>query len=298
MDIPQLKAVVTLAEELHFVRAARRLGITQPALSQRIQRAEAEVGAALFVRSQRRVALSEAGRVFVADARTVVANFDRAVATARRVSQGEIGRLRLGFVENASFHLLPRAASQFRRKHPNCSIELNEMISIEIAEALAAGQLDLGLMRPIEHETDLSTRLVLSEPYAVALAENHPLANAANVWISDIAPLPLIIAAGRKATYLKTRFRPYFLRHGYDLNIGQEVNQLAAIIALVGAGLGYTLLPLSATGLQVPGVVYRPLANDDAPSAELTLAWRSGDTNPLLTAFAKLCSDQAALSGE
>lgn len=294
MDIPQLKAVVTLAEELHFVRAARRLGITQPALSQRIQRAEAEVGAALFVRSQRRVALSQAGRVFVVDARTVVADFDRAVATARRVSQGEIGRLRLGFVENASFHLLPRAASQFRTKHPGCSIELNEMISIEIAEALAAGQIDLGLMRPIDHDADLATRSVLAEPYAVALGESHPLAVVSSVWIRDIAPLPIIIAAGRKATYLKAQFRPYFLRHGYDLNIGQEVNQLAAIIALVGAGLGYTLLPRSATGLQVPGVVYRPLADDDAPLATLTLAWRPLDSNPLLTAFIKLCTDQHA----
>lgn len=289
MDFPQLRAIVVLAEELNFVRAAKRLNISQPALTQRLQRAEEEVGTELFARNQRRVELTQTGRIFAEAAHSIVMDLEHAVHTARSFARGEIGRLRIGFVENASFHLLPRAATEFRRRHPQCGIELHEMISSQIVEALSANRIDIGILRPIEHDYDLEQEVVMSERYAVAISNNHELADKQSASLQEIAKLPLIIAPGRKATYLKSLFGPYFEHHGYEFKIAQEVAQLPAIIAFVGAGMGYTLLPYSATGLTVPGVTYLPLSGKDAPEAEMILSWRATEKSALLHAMLDIC---------
>lgn len=284
MDVGQARAILALAQDLHFARAARKLEMSQSALSQKIQRVEAEIGATLFDRTQRRVALTPAGEVLVAELPELLGKLDQCIARARRIARGDEGYLRVGFIENASFHLLPYVTTRLRHLFPSAQIDLVEMISPEIPDALARGEIDVALTRPLASDT-LRVREVLREPYAVALPESHPLARRDSVPLTALAPLTFIAAAGRKANYLRAQFGPLFERSGFRLRIGQEVNQLPAIIGLVAAGAGFTILPRSATGMAIPGVRYLPLREEDAPQAVLQVCCRERDANPLVASF-------------
>lgn len=288
MDQSQLEAIVVLSEELHFGRAARRLGMTQPALSQKISRVESDVGVVLFIRGNRRVSLSDAGRNFLPQARSALADMETAVRMAMRAAAGQIGQLHVGFVENASLNVLPRAVSAYRKRFPEVDLRLSEMISADLGERLVAGRIDVALMRPIKVDPAIETRLVHQEPYVAVLPSGHPLAEASKVQVADLAKLPMIIAAGAKATYLRAQFLPLFARAGYEINVGQEVNQLPAILGLVSSGIGYAILPESVAGLYIPGVTHRHLEAPDAPQAELVAAWRNGETNPTVKRFVSL----------
>jgi len=285
MEIGQLQAVIILAEELHFHSAAQRLGITQPALSQKLQRLEGEVGVTLFKRSQRRVSLTEAGHAFLERTRTALSEIDNGVRTARKAARGQIGRLHLGFVENASLNVLPGLVSTFRNAAPDVDLRLSEMISSELYHGLHTGRIDVALSRPLSTDHAIETVLVHREPYLAVLPEAHPLAAFDSVTIAQLAREQMIIAAGAKATYLRTQFAPVFARAGFGIRVGQEVNQLPAILGLVSSGIGYALLPDSASKLGTVGVVYRPLAEKDAPQAELVAAWRARDQSPTVRHF-------------
>ncbi|WP_147301542.1 LysR family transcriptional regulator [Kushneria indalinina] len=291
MNLNYLLSIAVLAEERHFVRAAARLGISQSALTQQVQRIERELGLTLFSRTQRQVVITEAGKAFVEEARRVLTQYDIAIDAARRASKGEIGKLRLGFVENAALHLLPRTVSRFRRHHPHVRLELNELISAQLVQALQEETLDAALMRPIAGLDALKTMTLLREPYQVALPADHPLAQKTAIAFADIVTDGMIIAPAKKSTYLLSVFRPLCERHNVEFTIAQEVEQLHAIIGLVGAGLGYTLLPRSAAALSIEGVVYRPLADPEAPQAELVLAWSANATNPVLNNFLAVARD-------
>ncbi|MFM9269626.1 LysR family transcriptional regulator [Halomonas elongata] len=287
MDQAQLKAIVVLSEELHFGRTAQRLGMTQPALSQKVSKVENELGITLFTRAHRRIAVTEVGRIFIAHARSALIEMETAVRMAQKASAGQVGQLHLGFVENASFDVLPKAVSTYRRCFPEVDLRLSEMISSELLEKLLAGRLDIALMRPIKTETELELkrRLVHQEPYVAVLPVDHPLAAASSARIEDLVKLPMIIAAGAKATYLREQFGPLFARVGHDIEVGQEVNQLPAMLSLVSSGIGYALLPKSVTNINVPGVTYLPLATPNVPQAELVAVWRGDETNPAIKYF-------------
>lgn len=285
MSLNNFKSVIMLAEEKHFVRAAARLGISQSALTQQIQKIERELGFTLFTRSQRQVNATEAGRVFVEEAALVIRQYEAAVGAARSAAKGAIGRLRLGFVENAALHMLPRTASIFHKQFPLVQLELTEMNSEELEEAILEGFIDAAFLRPLHQNSSLQSLTLLREPYLVALSQDHPLASKKIVALNDLASQGMIIASGSKAKYIRSVFRPIFERLGIELIVAQEVNQLHAIIGLVGSGLGYTLLPKSATALQIEGVVYRPIEEQDTPYAELKLAWLAENKNPVLANF-------------
>ncbi|WP_457807711.1 LysR substrate-binding domain-containing protein [Kushneria sp. EE4] len=291
MNLNYLLSIAVLAEERHFVRAAARLGISQSALTQQVQRIERELGLTLFSRTQRQVVITEAGKAFVEEARRVLTQYDIAIDAARRASKGEIGKLRLGFVENAALHLLPRTVSRFRRHHPHVQLALHELISAQLVQALQEDTLDAALMRPIAGLDALKTMTLLREPYHVALPADHPLAQRTSIAFADLMTDGIVIAPANKSTYLLSVFRPLCERHNVEFTIAQEVDQLHAIIGLVGAGLGYTLLPRSAAALSIEGVVYRPLSDPDAPHAELVLAWSANATNPVLNNFLAVARD-------
>lgn len=285
MDRGQLEAVIVLSEELHFGRAARRLGISQPGLSQRLLRLETDIGVSLFFRSHKRVTITEPGRAFMPQARTAIMEFDGAVRTAQRVAAGQIGSLHVGFVENASLNILPAAVSAFRNAYPEIGLRLSEMISAELFERIRTNRLDLALMRPLFDDADVETQPVFQEAYLVALSAESELAQLKEVRIADLAGLPMIIAGGAKATYLRAQFGPLFAKAGFEMVIGQEVNQLPAILGLVSSGIGYSLVPQSVSEMRTDGLVYRPLASGNAPSAELIAAWSRKDVNPTLPKF-------------
>lgn len=297
MDRSQLTAVVVLSEELHFGTAARRLGISQPALSQKLQKLEDDIGARLFIRSHRKVTMTDAGRVFLAQIHPVLSEIEGAVQLARKAAQGQIGSLHVGFVENASLNVLPSSVSVFRRQFPEVDLKLSEMISAELFNRLASGRIDIALTRPIAMDPDLETRLLVREPYLAVLPADHDLAGSDKVRISQLVQWPMIIAAGSKATYLRMQFAPVYARVGYGLNIGQEVNQLPAILGLVSSGIGYALLPQSVAQLRTAGVVYRELAIKNAPQAELIAVWHPRNDNPAVKRYLECLSTAGASAG-
>lgn len=285
MDLQHLRALVVLHEEGQFLRASRRLQISQPGLSLKLQRIEAELGFAVFHRSPRSLVPTPAGIEIIRHGQDIMTRWDIVLRRAQRIAQGHEGHLRVGFIENASFHLLPVATSVLRGRFPDAHVELFEMISPDMPAALARGQIEVAIMRPVAHDFELESCEVMAEPYFAALPTNHPLAVERHVSLRELAKMKLIAAPGRKANYLRSQFTAAFARMGRSFEIAQEVQQLPAIIALVAAGFGYTLLPASATGLSIPGLVYRRIDPADDPRARVVLAWREHESNPLVQQF-------------
>lgn len=297
MDQRQLSSFVTLAEELHFVRAAARLGVTQPALSQQIARLEETLAVRLFERTKRRVALTDAGRVFLTDALAILRQFELAAMGARRAAKGQIGRLTIGFVEASPFNVLSRLVSRLSRDLPEVSLVLQEMVTEEQVEALRSGRIDVGLLRPMFNEPDFGRLPLLRESYLVALPVGHPLAEADSVPLSALREERFIVTPARKRRYVEGRFRAAFKRAGFEPQVAQEVNQLHTIIGLVGGGIGVALVPHSVSRLDLEGVVYRPLRDKDAPVAELVAAWSLERETPVLRRFLAIAQATASTGG-
>jgi DNA-binding transcriptional LysR family regulator len=298
MDQRQLSSFVTLAEELHFVRAAARLGVTQPALSQQIVRLEEALSVRLFERTKRRVALTDAGRVFLTDALAILRQFELATMGARRAAKGQIGRLTIGFVEASPFNMLPRLVSRLSRELPEVSLVLQEMVTEEQVEALRSGRIDVGLLRPMFNDSGLGKLPLLRERYLVALPASHPLAEAESVVLSALRNERFIVTPARKRRYVEGRFRAAFKRAGFEPDIAQEVNQLHTIIGLVGGGIGIALVPSSVSRLNLEGVVYRPLRDKDTPVAELVAAWSLERETPVLRRFLAIAHAAALVDHE
>ncbi|CAD7037534.1 LysR family transcriptional regulator [Pseudorhizobium endolithicum] len=289
MDQKLLISFVTLAEELNFVRAAERLRITQSGLSQQIAKLEQVLGFALFDRTRRRVALTDPGRSLLEEGRIALRQLDLAVEMARRASEGRSGRLTIGFADAAALNILPKLTSEFSRRFSGVNIILHEMISSEQVEALRAGRIQIGLLRPVfDSDEEFETHLLLRERYVVAVATNHRLADQHVVRIRDLATEGLIMTRRVKALYLERNFQLAFRKAGIQPKVVQEVNELHAILGLVAGGLGVALFPKSITKLNLDGVAYRPLHAQESPVAELLIASRSDERSIAARNFVRM----------
>lgn len=288
MDQRLLTSFVTLAEELHFVRAAERLRITQSALSQQIAKLEQELDLQLFSRTRRRVTLTDAGQSFLEEGRIALRQLNLAVDMAKRAAEGRSGRLTIGFADAAALNVLPTLTSEFARRYPGVNLILHEMMSSEQVEALRAGRIQIGLLRPIFDNEDFETNLLMREPYVVAVSSNHRLAANSVIRLGELADEGLITTRPVKALYLQRNFRNPFKRAGVQPRIVQEVNELHAILGLVAGGLGVALFPRSIIKLHLEGVVYRPLHPDETPMAELLIARRSDDQTTTVLRFIEM----------
>ncbi|PVZ19669.1 MULTISPECIES: LysR substrate-binding domain-containing protein [unclassified Pseudomonas] len=286
-DLRYLHSFIVLAEELQFSRAAKRLCITQSALSQQIARLEGQIDVRLFDRTRRTVALSEGGQVLLAHARSIVASVENAVAHARLAQEGKVGRLTVAYVDAAPFNVLSPIVVAYRKRYPDVQLSLVEMSSGEQLEALETGRVDVGLMRPVRQPEWLRTRLVGSEAYVVAMAAGHPLAGCESIDLPQLALEPFIATSAPKARYIRSRFDPVFAKHGIEPRVVQEVNQLASMLSLVGAGLGITLLPASVVRHNTHEVAFRPLTGT-MPKAEMALAWHCERENALIRRFVEV----------
>lgn len=283
MDIRQLTSFVALADDLHFSKAANRLNITQPALSQQIARLETEVGVQLFSRNPKHVSLTDAGRVFLTETNQTLRHLDHAIKMARRAQAGQIGRLSVAFVEGAP--ILPSLISAYSSAMPDVMVEMKEMITGDQIDAIGEGKIDIGILRPLNLGRKLEYIVVHREAYMVALPRRHPLARLKQIRLSDLDGNRLITRPAIKRRYIESRFRSRLEAAKVTLSIAHEVEQLHAMIGLVGAGLGIALLPASMTNLRLSGVVYRPFATGEAPSAELVVAWRAENQSKTLSRF-------------
>ncbi len=293
MDQKCLMSFVVLAEELQFGRAARRLNLTQSAVSQQIARLEKELGVRLFERTKRSVVLSESGAVFLPDAQKVIRDIEKATDTARRAAQGLLGKLTIGYVDAAPFSLLSPLVMQFRKSRPEVELVLCELTSVEQFTALQNGQIDIGLLRPLYKMEELNSVTLLSEPYVVAMNKEHLLTEQSAVPLPALTREKFLFTSKQKAQYIFSNWNAVFTRHGIFPDTVQEVNQLHTMLSLVGAGLGIALLPLSVVENNNHGVVYRSVAGIGVPCAELNIAWRKDNTSLQVNHFVRIAKNRA-----
>lgn len=290
-DLRQWRYFVAVADERHFGRAAERLSMTQPPLSQAIRALENALGVALFARTKRSVELTAVGAALLPDVRRLIAAADALPPLAQSLARGEAGSLALAFVSTADYGLLPELLREFGARYPHVRLQLAEATSDVQIEELVAGRIDAGLVIPPvppRHAASLSYLPVLREPLIVAMpaeaAEAADAAADAPVRIADIASLPLVIFPRRLAPGFYDIITGCYGAAGVTPRIGQEAIQMQTIVSLVSAGMGVALVPQSLRNLRRTGVVYRALA-DPAPVVETGLVWRTDDVSPVLAGF-------------
>lgn len=296
MELRHLRYFIAVAEELHFGRAALQLGISQPPLSQQIQALEEELDVRLFERTNRRVALSEAGRLFLPEARAVLAQLDKAVGVARRARRGELGELKVGFTSSAPFtSTIPRALRAFRQACPQVHLDLRELSSREVAEAVGEGLLQVGMIRPLDPlPAGLEALELFAEPLVAVLPADHPQAAGQDraIGLAELAAEPFVFFPRSFGTGLYDQVLGLARSAGFSPRIVQEASEAMTLIGLVATGLGVTILPASFSRMRIDGVVCRTL-RDPAASTAVWLVRRRGDASPLVRRFAELLEAEA-----
>ncbi len=287
MDLRHMRHFVTVAEELHFGRAARRLNIAQPALSQSIQRLEGFLdGAALLERSRRGVALTRAGEIFRDQARRTLAAAELAFNMARREAL-VVPEIRIGFVGPALYRILPGVIARHRQEVPEIHLRLSEVLSTSQAEMIATGDLDIGFAHPMPKtgKLGLETLAVERTPIMAVVPANWPVAQQASVSLAELAELPFIRPPARYAE--SNIFIDYFQRAGVMPRIAQEATQINTAISLVGAGVGCTMATASAAHAYSGNVQFVPLRDACMHDviAELHMAWHPELINTRARAF-------------
>jgi DNA-binding transcriptional LysR family regulator len=283
MELRHLRYFAAVAETLHFRRAAERLSIAQPALSQQIQQLERELGVQLLDRTRRRVALTEAGIVFLERARATIAEAAEAVRLARMAGRGELGQLSVGVVTSALYGAFPDVVRVFRERHRQVHLTLQELPANEQTLALRAGRIHVSFLRPPIDETDLTVRIIAREPWMVALPTSHPLAGKTRVSVKALAGEPFLLFSRELAPGLYDQLIAVCQSAGFSPRIVQEA-QMHTIVSLVAAGIGVSLVPATLENLSRRGLVYKKLAGT-TPKLDLAVAWRRDDRSPLLAAF-------------
>ena len=273
IELRHLRYFVAVAEELHFGRAAARLNISQPPLSQQIQALELQVGARLLARTNRSVGLTAAGKQFLADCRQILGLVDEAGARAARLHHGETGELRLGFTSSAPFiSAVSETLSSFRRLYPDVHIQTREINTREQITPLNEGSLDLSLMRNTPLPDTLAWQRILREPLLAMIHRDHPLAAKPVVSLTELAQEPFVFFDPHVGTGLYDDILGLMRRYGLAPVIAQEVGEAMTIIGLVAAGLGVSILPASFRRVQLSEMRWVPIAEPDAVS-EMWLVW-------------------------
>ncbi|MCW3053135.1 MAG: transcriptional regulator, LysR family [Chthonomonadales bacterium] len=290
MELRHLHYFIAVAEELHFGRAAARLFIAQPPLSQQIQRLEKELGVLLFSRTKRRVELTEAGRIFLQEARQTVAQAERAVSAAQRAQRGEVGRLAVGFVGSATYSVLPAVLRRFCERCPDVELNLQERTTAQQVEAIRAHRLDVGFVRPPLYDPILATKTLLVEEFVLALPQTHRLARASVIALSEVAEDPFILYPHHLGPGLYDPVMSACQRAGFSPRVAQEATQMHTILSLVAIGLGVALVPACVLSLQWQGVVCKRL-DPNAPQTTIALTWRKDNTSAALRSFLAQTTD-------
>jgi DNA-binding transcriptional LysR family regulator len=294
MDVRQLRHFAAVAETLHFGRAAERLGMTQPPLSQSIMALERELGAPLFTRSKRSVRLTPLGEQWLPEVRAALAAVDELPASARRLRDGQAGRLSLSFVSTADYSVLPDLVRRYSQAYPEVEIQLFEATSDVQLPALAEGERHAGIVIPPADQAlppGLAYRRLLREPLIAAVPtawiDAGRIGSAEAMSTAEVLASPLILFPRQVAPAFHDLVTGYYAVLGGEARIVQEAIQMQTIISLVSSGLGIALAPASLRNLARTGVSYVPLAGR-APELETGVVWRKGDLSPTLANFLAL----------
>ncbi|MFK8260322.1 LysR family transcriptional regulator [Erwinia sp. AnSW2-5] len=284
IELRHLRYFIAVAEELHFGRAALRLNISQPPLSQQIQILEHEIGARLFARTNRSVQLTAAGQQFLQDARLVLQQVDQAADKAARLHRGDEGEIRIGFTSSAPFiTAVSDALFTFRQRFPAVHIQMQEINTRQQLAPLGDGRLDLGVMRNTLLPENLDHQLLLREPMYALVHRAHRLADRTQIALTDLAQEPFVFFDPQVGTALYGEILGLLGRYDIQPNIAQEVGEAMTIIGLVSTGLGVSILPASFRRVRLSDVVWIPLVEQDARS-EVWLVWSKQREVPAVVA--------------
>ncbi|WP_088889197.1 LysR family transcriptional regulator [Leptolyngbya ohadii] len=285
MELRHLRYFVAVAEELHFNRAAERLHIAQPPLSQQIKQLEAELGVELFYRrTKRQVQLTEAGQVFLQATYRILAQVEQATSDTQRAGRGEVGTLAVGFTSTVVYDILPAILSQYREQFPNVHLVLQELTTTQQEEALQNHQIEVGFCHPPLKDNRLKLESILQESLVVALPETHPLVQETTISICSLANESFVLFPRHLGPGLYDQIVSFCQQANFSPKVVQEAVQLQTIIGLVSANMGVALVPASLQNLQRAGVVYKPLAGA-TPHVEVAIAWHLDNITPVLREF-------------
>jgi len=293
MELRHLRYFVAVAEELHFGRAAARLRVAQPALSQQIKQLEAELGVMLLARTKRRVALTEPGRLFLPEARRTLVHAAAAADVARRAAEGHAGRLRIGYVDSALWGVFPAVLGAYRETHPAVHLSLLERLPAQQLAGLRSGDLDVGIGPTSPTERGLDAELLSEDRIMLSLPAAHRLAAREAIELPDLAEEPWVLVNARTPSRLRDAAIAACVRAGFTPRVAQEARQLDALVALVSAGLGVTFVPSTAERMPRAGVAFRPLRGVDL-TFRLYAVWRRGETPPTVRSFLDVMREVAA----
>lgn len=288
MNIRSLQYFVAVAEELHFTRAAARLHVSQPPLTRHIQKLECLLGSALFKRTRRHVELTPSGAIFYRHAVSILDAIQQAVGDVRRSERGEVGRIVIGFFIGATYRLLPEILRAFRTQAPKVELVLKEMMIAQVPEALAAGEIDVGFLRPPVSNLLLEARVLLREPLVLAVSQNSRFVQQKQVPLAALSQEPFVMFQPG-VSVLYNQIMQACHHAGFVPKIVQQARHPETLVGLVRSGAGVTLVPSSVQLRAGSGVVFKSLAGK-LLQTEIAIAWRRGNDSPLLTAFLKVAN--------
>jgi DNA-binding transcriptional LysR family regulator len=282
IETRQLRYFIAVAEEKHFGRAAERLMMAQPPLSQQIKQFEASLGTTLFIRSTRSVELTPAGELLLARGRRIMDELESIETTLTRVGQGLEGILRIGFTGTATYGFMPRVVRQSAEEYPGLALEVSgEKLTPSLIAGLENNFLDIALLRPPFSSPNIAHSVVMTERLVAAIPAGSALATRGELFMSDLVneefivyPSNSSVSQAVSAAWLKRDVRPFHK---------QTVSETSTLLSLVAAGVGIALVPESATSIHIGGTHFITIR--DAPSVELALAWRKNEASPAVRNF-------------
>ena len=283
MELRHLRYFLTVAEELHFGRAALRVHMAQLPLSRQIRTLEDELGVELFYRTKRTIRLTEAGKVFLQETRKTLAQADHAVTVTKRVAQGVAGRLTIGFTGPILNNILPTVVREFKQRCPDIHLDLNRLQTNDQVKALLTEEIHVGFLHPPIDEPLLTQEVIYQEPMVAVFPDIHPLANESPTPISIqcLADESFILFPRPVGPVLYDSIIGLCQQSGFSPKIVQEAFPQQTILGLVAAGLGVSFIHASIQQIQHQGVVSRPLV-ETAPTLESAIVWRSDRGHPAL----------------
>jgi DNA-binding transcriptional LysR family regulator len=294
MELRQLKCFVAIAEELHFRKAAERVGLAQTALSAQIRKLEDELGFPLLFRTTRHVSLTQAGAVFLGEVREVLARLDRGVEEAREANRSGLNRLRIGGIDAALVWFLPPVIEEFKRRHPTVHLPLTEVTaSVHQVQELLRHHVDVAFFRPPTSEEGIAWELLFEEDPYVAIPEDHDLAAKADVSVEDILDEMIIGYPKHARPYLHAMIADSFEQVNAKPKIDLEVLDKSTLLKLVSQGMGIGVVPEWSTLSPVPGVTFKRYASAFKP-LQFGVAWRQSDKSRTLQEFLEVVRTQAA----
>lgn len=284
MELRHLRYFMAVAEELHFGKAAAKLHIAQPPLSQQIQQLETELGFKLFERTKRQVNLTEAGDAFLRETQQIFQQLEKAISIGKKISRGEKGELSIAFVSSAAYSIIPSILRNFRTLVPEVKLQLKELTTKEQLQWLLEERLDIGFVRPPVNKSELNSQIILWETLVVALPENHYLVDRKNISCYSLEEESFILFPRNLAPELYDRVIALCQQANFCPQVVQEARQIQTIVSLVSAEIGIAIVPESIQNLQRTGVVYRSLLEATAQPA-IAVVWRKGDRSAVIAKF-------------